>query len=194
LATTSEGSSVVTDNKIEDPAIAISAGLAIALRARDSVQIVPRPLRTNEDDPARIAGLVKGTARYVLDVRTTTWNMMYFPTDWAHYQLMYAAKARLIDVDTGRVAAEAFCKQQPESNADAPTYELMLAHGAALLKAKMASAAEACTASLGRDMLGFQNEAQASAAAAARKAAQTLGLDAAMPPITPRAPAAAAAN
>jgi hypothetical protein len=160
-----EGSRIVADNKLADPADAISAGLASALRARDGVQILPQALRIDDDDPARIAARAKGKARYVLDVRTLVWQLMYFPTDWTHYQLLYTAKARLIDVDAGTVVAEAFCKQQPESNANAPTYDAMLAKRAALLKAKLAGAAEACTASLGRDMLALQGPASAPPAA-----------------------------
>lgn len=160
-----EGRRIVADNKIADPADAISAGLASVLRARDGVQMLPQPLRIDDEDPARIAARAKGKARYVLDVRTLAWHMMYFPTDWTHYQVLYTAKARLIDVDAGTVVAEAFCKQQPESNANAPTYDAMLAKRAALLKAKLAGAAEACTASLGRDMLALQGPASAAPAA-----------------------------
>jgi hypothetical protein len=152
----SEGNKTVATNKIADPANAIAESLLSAMQSSQGMQVIATPVRIDSEEPARIAELAKGKARYVLDVRTLMWQMMYFPTDWTHYQLLYTAKARLIDVDTKNVVAEAFCKQSPESNANAPTYDDMLALNAARLKATNAAYAQACAASLGRDMLGLQ--------------------------------------
>lgn len=152
----SEGNKTVAANKIADPAVAIADALMGAMQSAHGAQLIDVPVRIDSEDPARIAGLAKGKARYVLDVRTLMWQMMYFPTDWTHYQVLYTAKARLIDVDAGNVVAEAFCKQQPESNANAPTFDDMLALNAARLKAVNAANAQACAKSLGRDMLALQ--------------------------------------
>lgn len=152
----SEGNKTVAANRIADPAVAIAAGLLDAMRSSNGAQPVDAPLHIDSEEPARIAELAKGKARYVLDVRTLVWTMMYFPTDWTHYQVLYTAKARLIDVDTKSVIAEAFCKQQPESNANAPTFDEMLALNAARLKAINAANAEACANKFGRDMLALQ--------------------------------------
>ena len=152
----SEGNKTVTTNQIADPAVAIAGALLNAMQSSQGVQLVAAPLRIDSEDPARIAELAKGKARYVLDVRTLMWQMMYFPTDWTHYQVLYTAKARLIDVENKNVVAEAFCKQAPESNAGAPTFDELLALNAARLKATNAAHAQACVESLGRDMLALQ--------------------------------------
>ena len=152
----SEGNKTVAGNKIADPAIGIADALSGAMRAAHGVQVVAPSVRIDSEDPARIAELAKGKARYVLDVRTLMWQMTYFPTDWTHYRVIYTAKARLIDVDARSVVAEAFCKQIPDSNVNAPTYDEMLALGAARLKAQNAANARACAESLGRDMLALQ--------------------------------------
>jgi hypothetical protein len=165
--TISEGNKTVANNKIADPAIAIADALLGAMQSSHGTQIVASPVRIDAEDPARIAELAKGKARYVLDVRTLMWQMMYFPTDWTHYQVMYTAKARLIDVDAKTVVAEAFCKQLPESNANAPTFDEMLALNAARLKAVNAAYAQACASKLGRDMLGMQAPVRMASAAVA---------------------------
>lgn len=152
----SEGNKTITTNRIADPAVAIAGALLNAMQSSQGVQLVAAPLRIDSEDPARIAELAKGKARYVLDVRTLMWQMMYFPTDWTHYQVLYTAKARLIDVESKNVVAEAFCKQAPESNAGAPTFDELLALNAARLKATNAAHAQACAESLGRDMLALQ--------------------------------------
>jgi len=156
VATISEGNKTVATNHIADPAVAIADALLGAMQSSHGMQAVASPVRIDSEDPARIAGLARGKARYVLDVRTLMWQMMYFPTDWTHYQVMYTAKARLIDVAAGTVVAEAFCKQLPESNAQAPTFDEMLALNAARLKSINATYARTCADSFGRDMLALQ--------------------------------------
>jgi len=152
----SEGNKTVMMNRIADPAVAIADSLLGAMQSAQGVQVVAAPLRIDSEDPARIAELAKGKARYVLDVRTLMWQMGYFPTDWTHYRVFYTAKARLIDVDAKNVVAEAFCKQIPESNVGAPTFDELLAMNAARLKTANAANAQACAESLGRDMLALQ--------------------------------------
>jgi hypothetical protein len=166
----SEGNKTVATNRIADPAVAIADALLDAMQASHGTQALASPLRIDSEDPVRIAGLAKGKARYVLDVRTLMWQMMYFPTDWSHYQVLYTAKARLIDADTGTVVAEAFCKQNPESNANAPSFDDMLAMNAARLKATNAAYAQACANSFGRDMLALQGPVRLPSAAVAMRA------------------------
>jgi hypothetical protein len=161
----SEGNKTVATNHIADPAEAIAASLLNAMQSAHGMQVVAAPVRIDSEEPARIAEQAKGKARYVLDVRTLMWQMMYFPTDWTHYQVLYSVKARLIDVDTKNVIAEAFCKQSPDSNANAPTFDELLALNAARLKATNAAYAQACAASLGRNMLALQAPEHAPAVA-----------------------------
>ena len=151
-----EGNQIIAENNVPDPAGAIANDLAGAMRSSHGVQVLGQPLRIDSEDPLHIADLAKGRARYVLDVQTSGWKIAYRPTDWTHYHVMYSAKARLIDVDARSVIAEASCRQHPDSNADAPTYDEMVAGGAARLKAELAALGAACTASIGRDMLAVQ--------------------------------------
>lgn len=155
VAAVSEGNRIIGENDIADPAKAITMVLAKAMQSSQGVQLVNEPLHIDSEEPARIADLAKGKARFVLDVRTTGWMLGYFPTNWTHYRVMYAAKARLIDVDSRQVLAEAFCKQTPESAENAPSYDEMVAAGAARLKAELAAAANICSENLSRDMLGL---------------------------------------
>jgi hypothetical protein len=166
----SEGNKTVANNGIADPAVAIADALLGAMRTSHGAQLVASPVRIDNEDPARIAEQAKGKARYVLDVRTLMWQMSYFPTDWAHYRVIYTAKARLIDVEAKNVVAEAFCKQVPDSNTNAPTFDDMLALNAARLKAINAANAQACAESLGREMLALQGPIAAPAATVAAAA------------------------
>jgi hypothetical protein len=151
----SEGNQIIAQHDVADPADAIATVLSTVMQTSHGAQIVDQPLHIDSEEPARIAELAKGKARFVLDVRTTGWMFGYFPADWTHYRVMYAAKARLIDVESKSVVAEAFCKRTPDSAVNAPTYDEMLASGAARLKAELAAAAKLCTENLSRDMLAL---------------------------------------
>jgi hypothetical protein len=123
------------------------------------------------NDVERIAAQAKGRARFVVDVETRMWHVTYFPTDWTHYQVPYLAVARLIDADTARVLAEGSCKVEPGTNAGAPTYDELLADGAARLKASIAASVATCAAQFKRDMFALHDARPAAAVAAVAPAA-----------------------
>jgi hypothetical protein len=81
--------------------------------------------------------------------------------------VFYLAAASLIDADTGAVLAESGCKLAPETNAGAPTYDEMLAGGAARLKTTLAAAAATCAAQFKRDMFAMRDARPAAPAAVA---------------------------
>lgn len=150
-----EGKRIVTESKVDDPAIAIAAGLARSLRSSQGAQLVAKPLAVESDDVAQIVAAARGKARFVVDVQTTLWSSHYFPLDWTHYRIMYAATARLIDADAQKVVAQGTCKQIPDNSANAPTYDELFSRSAARMKSILAAHADACVASLKRDMLGL---------------------------------------
>jgi hypothetical protein len=151
------GNKTVAANGVADPAAAIALELAGALHDIQGSQPVAGSVPVDSRDPSRVAAQVKGKARYVIDVETRAWHMTYFPTDWTHYQVFYLAAASLIDADTGAVLAESGCKLAPETNAGAPTYDEMLAGGAARLKATLAAAAATCAVQFKRDMFAMRD-------------------------------------
>ena len=167
LSAVGEGNKVVAANGVADPAAAIAQELASALRDAQGSQPVAGPVPVDASDAAHVAAQAKGKARFVIDVETRAWHMTYFPTDWTHYQVFYLAAARLIDADTGAVLAESGCKLAPETNAGAPTYEEMLAGGAARLKATLAASGATCAARFKREMFAMQDARPAAAPVAA---------------------------
>jgi hypothetical protein len=158
LAAISEGNDLVAANRIDDPADAIAAGLSQALAANHGTRVVSPPIAVNGDDVNQIAATAKGKARFVVDVQTFNWGLIYFPTDWTHYRIMYAAKARLIDVESNMVISEGLCKQMAETNANAPTYNQLTGNGAALLKKELGRYAGACVKSLKKEMFALDSE------------------------------------
>lgn len=151
------GNKIIADNHVADPADAIATALADALHATQGSRTVAGPVPVETTDAARIAAQAKDRARYVLDVETRNWSLTYFSTDWTHYQVPYRAIARLIDTGTGGILAESTCSLRLESSAGTPTYDELLADGAARLKATLAAAGATCAAQFKRDMLAMRD-------------------------------------
>lgn len=152
VASISAGNSLVAEHGIEDPARTIAAGLLKAVEARHGMQVVAPSAPITERGPEALAAASNG-ARYLVDVQTLLWSFNYFPTDWTHYRVMHVATARLIDTKTMKVVSAGTCKHIPPNNDNAPSYDQLLGQNAALLKKTMADIADACIATLEKDLL-----------------------------------------
>ena len=147
------GNGIVRDNHIEDPAVIMGADLAQALATARGATVIETPVAVKGNNPKEIAAAA-GEAKYVLDVSTFSWGYLYQSFDWAHYNVLYVAKLRVIDTATKAVIAEGQCKWKPAKDAKLPTGEELLANEAAEVKAQLGQAREACTAEFKRDVLG----------------------------------------
>ncbi len=142
------GNELVTDNQIEDPAPALGATLLSELVATYHLNVAAGGSTTiDSEQPEQIARAYPG-ADLVLDVGTTNWSVIYFPTDWSHYGVMYAVKLNLVETRTGQNIAAAFCIRKPDKTADPPSINDLTFNQAARLKTMLAAAAQSCLAEL----------------------------------------------
>jgi len=148
------GNNIVEENGIADPAIAIGDELVRRLTTNRGMVRVESATVADGDKPAELlAAYPQGD--YLLDVKTIGWMFLYYPTDWAHYRLIYSARLRVINRSTGQVVAETLCQANPNDDANPPTREELLADRAALLKEKNAQAAQQCSDVLANEILGL---------------------------------------
>jgi hypothetical protein len=150
----SGGNAIINDSNVDDPAVAIAGDLAAILEGEYGSQTIAAPLQVADNNAGTLVAAARASAQYALDVRSG-WNMMYFPTDWTHYRLLYVATARLVDTSTQAVLAEGSCKYFPETNVGAPTYDEMVGNNAAGLKRELSAATRACFVSLKADMFAL---------------------------------------
>lgn len=152
IAAISEGNTIVKENGIEDPAIAISASLQSQLAAAKRTTSVVSTEVAKKDDIATVVAANPGSD-YVLDVKTVGWMFHYYATDWTHYRVMYNARLRLIDATTQSVVAQSNCASMQGDDKNPPTKDQLLDNKAALLKEYLGKAAVACSELMARDVL-----------------------------------------
>ena len=81
---------------------------------------------------------------YILDSTDLRWDVVYFPTHWGTYKVIYLNKIKLIDRKSKKVIAEGFCEYNPEYSDTLPSYDKMFENNASLVKQYTKKALEMC--------------------------------------------------
>lgn len=148
LVAAQEGTKLVETAGIEDPSQYIEQQVAKHLRQHyrtaQTTEIIDFRTTEKPSDLSKWAAENKVNSIFV-DVETTGWGFLYYPTVWSKYRVMYSAVVKLIDVRDGKTIAQYQCSsvtKQPSEQA--PTKDQMLANNAALLKAMLKERADVC--------------------------------------------------
>lgn len=150
------GARMRADEHIADPADDIATALADALAGRRGAVILPARGSVAHDAPTAIVGAAPPGARYVLAVATLAWGLERFPMHDAEYAVAYMARARLVEVPSGAVVAEAACLQPPDgTEVSSKDYDRFVAAHAQLLKTELSARVDRCVHFLKRDLLGL---------------------------------------
>lgn len=131
---------------LTDPAAAVEREVSAGLSRTDGLVIRPDDSVLTKDSPKDLQAVFHHGL--VLDFRTLGWQMIYYPADWVRYRVQYAARARLVRVDDGRVLWQAVCKLLEKNSHHAPTLGELEANNAALLKAHLHKLGEKCSKEL----------------------------------------------
>lgn len=147
------GNELIHEDQVPDPAGSIARTLQGDLVRRNGMKSVDTTVSTDTTDVAKLASQYQ-SADLLLDVYTTYWGFVYFPTNWAHYKVLYTARMRLIDTKSAKVLATGFCSRKQETSPTAaPTYSELLGDHGALLKKELAQAADTCAEEFGQKAL-----------------------------------------
>lgn len=134
LAMVAAGNKIIDENQVEDPAGILERELAPALAKRYGLALKPATTPLVEgQNPKKIAG-TQPDADYILDIHSTGWMWVYYPSDWNNYAVYYMMKLQLIDAKSGVAVSKMNCTAHTKKDPNPPTRDAMLADGAALLK------------------------------------------------------------
>lgn len=124
-------SEVISKTNFADPALGIAQALTTAMKSRMDVQVLPAAAKPGEDSIDSTLAAAPG-ADWTLEVKTHSWSMVYFPTDWSHYRISYRSNLRVLDVASKRVLAESVC-QLTQGEKRRPNLDQLAAKDASLL-------------------------------------------------------------
>ena len=144
------GRQVVTDDQIEDPAVALGASLLADVAGAYRLQVLDGNAVIVRDDTQLEAFRKQNHVDLILEFHTEAWRTYYF-LDFKHYDVGYYAKARLIDGRTGSVIRQAKCAHKPDKTANSPTIEELLADNGVKLRTALEAAKQLCLATVRED-------------------------------------------
>jgi len=147
LAAVSSGNALIAEHGVDDPSAAIAKLLSAAVKEKfgaSTVSEVAQAISRDVDEPEAVVKATGSTVGYVLDVKSLNWGLIYFPTNWTHYRMLYSVRGRLINAANGDVVAQMPCSFNSDTEETAPDYDQLIADNGALLKKKAADAAVAC--------------------------------------------------
>lgn len=151
VAQISMGQKLPPEDAIDDPSPGIARDLAATYAAAHHGRVATAPILVGQQlfriSPAKLVEQAGG-ASYIVDVDPPNMNVIYFPTDWSHFDMIFDTSARLIDASSRRVVAQARCFLPSVKTADAPTHEQLLADHAAGLKRLVAHKVDMCLVKL----------------------------------------------
>ena len=155
VAMISAGHDIVVADDIQDPSGDMAHEIAAAYAAVHGGRVADAPLL---DDHlltrAKTSSLAEESngARYVVDADPPGLNLIYFPLDWAHFDLMFSGAVRIIDTSNDKIVLRANCFMKPHNSPEAMGHgELLADHGAAL-KLLIAKKSQACIDKMKADL------------------------------------------
>ena len=92
--------------------------------------------------------------RYVLAIEPSTWNIMYFATNWNRYWMQFYAEGVIIDSDSGQELWRSRCNGNVDDKEVAPTWEELNANDRQLLQEWIKKGAATCAQQLTDDLVG----------------------------------------
>ncbi len=140
-AVQSEGQRWVAAYGLEDPVTRVKSLLVSSLaNTLPSVTLRPMPAPLTDDDLTTAKS--RGDEGIVLEVGTQLWSVGDFQGSMGAYR--YWAQARLVDAIEAKVIWRGLCKFEDDRSEENYTQDQLKADNAAILKTKLAVAADSC--------------------------------------------------
>jgi hypothetical protein len=145
------GKELMARHKVEELSLQLANALTEELkRTLPNLQRAPATPAGQEVDDLKKAGL----RPFVLDVRAGG-TLMYYATNLARYRLLYAARARLVDTEQGRVVWQGVCDfRGADDPAQSPTLAEVEAADGVTYRRLITEATSRCAADLVKQFRG----------------------------------------
>lgn len=140
---TSNAKQAVAKFNLLDPATEIAQGLAQSLATQYSMQVsgdlIPLDGLTTEELARK-----QSADTLLLDVGPSSTSVVYYPTSWGKYRVMYGVPVKLVEGQSGQVLVRGACSHVPDDLAHAPSYDELFGGQGEVLKAQLKNGQIVC--------------------------------------------------
>lgn len=126
-----------------DPAAETSQALAQSLAIRYSASIAAEPIASGGQGTEELARK-QGADALVLDVGPSVATIVYYPSSWGKYRVIYGVSVKLLEGKSGQVLVQGYCSHVPDDLPNAPSYDELFAGKGEVLKAHLRTGHAIC--------------------------------------------------
>jgi len=151
-----EGQKLVKKFKIIDPSKTIKHKFIRQLNRKKksaNFAVVRTPLKYEDRDIETMKKKYKKGV--VLQIMPGTWQIWYYPFNWASYQMWFRASAQLVRLDDSKVLWSAACKANQDKDKNPPSLDELTADKSKVLQNWVAKSTTECANQLVNDFLGL---------------------------------------
>ena len=151
-----EGQKLVKKFKIKDPSMLVKREFIRQLnhkRKTANFVMVRKPLAYEDREIETMKKKYKKGV--VLQILPGTWQIWYYPFNWARYQMWYRASAQLVRLDDSKVLWSAACKANQDNSDSAPTLDELTANKSKVLYNWVNKSSAQCAKQLVNDFMGI---------------------------------------
>jgi hypothetical protein len=150
-----EGQKLVKKFKIKDPSMLVKKEFIRQVNHKRKVANfvnITTPLAYKDREVEELAKKYKKGV--VLQIEPGTWQIWYYPFNWARYQMWFRAGAKLVRLEDKKVLWSAFCKANQDNADTAPTLDELTADNSKVLYNWVNKASAQCATQLVNDFMG----------------------------------------
>ena len=155
----SEGQKLVKKFKIKDPSMLVKNKFIKQLnrkrKAATFVNITKPLVYADREIETMKSKYKKGV---VLQIMPGTWQIWYYPFNWARYQMWFRASAQIVRLDDSKVLWSSACKANQDNSDDAPTLDELTADNSKVLYHWVNKATTQCAKQLVNDFMGISKK------------------------------------
>jgi hypothetical protein len=156
------GKQAVAKFGLLDPAAEIAQGLAQSLANQYSARIATDLIPLGGLNPEELARK-QSTDTLLLDVGPSSTMVVYYPTSWGKYRVMYGVPVKLFEGKSGQILVQGSCSYVPDDLAHAPSYDELFGGQGEVLKTHLKTGQTICDGVIRKDL--FHLPAQTNVAA-----------------------------
>lgn len=149
LSVREEGPKIVKKYGIKDPVVMVEKDFLQGVMKQEHFHNLYIQKKMVSYNKTSVADLQKRFKKgYYLQFIPGQWDVIYYMTNWSHYHMYFGVRARLVDLNDGKVLWNAGCSAPQDDGDNAPTIDQLWANDGALLKHWTYTSARECAAQL----------------------------------------------
>ncbi|GEM_PF-1244953 len=141
------GNKMISEYFLDDPTLMVKERFISSLETDLALGSIHHKKEAVKKDSLKSLNEIFGNG-VVIDFRTLTWGLTFYPWDPTHYYLTYSLRSRLVQLENKKILWQGVCRYRGYDSKPRPTMAQLKANNGELLKGKLEQAVIECSEQL----------------------------------------------